>query len=55
MKFNSTLRATGLVLAGAVSAFALMQAFNGASAATSKADTYKLLGLFGDVFDRVAR
>jgi carboxyl-terminal processing protease len=54
MKLNSTLRATGFVLAGAASAFVLMQALNGASAATnSKADTYKLLGLFGDVFDRV--
>jgi carboxyl-terminal processing protease len=54
MKLNSTLRATGFILAGAASAFVLMQALNGASAATnSKADTYKLLGLFGDVFDRV--
>ncbi len=53
MKMNSTLRATGFVLAGAVSAVVLMQALQGASAATSKADTYKLLGLFGDVFDRV--
>jgi carboxyl-terminal processing protease len=54
MKMNSTLRATGLVLAGAASAVVMMQAFQGASAATSgKADTYKLLGLFGDVFDRV--
>ena len=54
MKMNSTLRATGLVLAGAASAVVLMQALQGASAATSsKADTYKLLGLFGDVFDRV--
>ncbi len=53
MKFKTTLQATGLVLAGAVSAAVLMQAWSGASAATSKADTYKLLGLFGDVFDRV--
>jgi carboxyl-terminal processing protease len=54
MKMNTTLRATGLVLAGAASAVVLMQALQGASAATSgKADTYKLLGLFGDVFDRV--
>ena len=53
MKLNSTMRATGLVLAGAVSAAVLMQAWGGANAATSKADTYKLLGLFGDVFDRV--
>jgi carboxyl-terminal processing protease len=49
-----------LVLAGATSAVVLMQAFQGAggfntanAATTSKADTYKLLGLFGDVFDRV--
>jgi carboxyl-terminal processing protease len=53
MKLNSVMRATGLVLAGAVSAAIVMQAFDGANAATSKADTYKLLGLFGDVFDRV--
>jgi carboxyl-terminal processing protease len=57
MKLNSTLRATGFVLAGAVSAVVMMQALqgaDGASAATaSKADTYKLLGLFGDVFDRI--
>jgi carboxyl-terminal processing protease len=60
MKMNSTLRATGLVLAGATSAVVLMQALQGATgfnqayaATTSKADTYKLLGLFGDVFDRV--
>ena len=53
MKVNSVLRATGLVLAGAVSAAVLLQTFGGATAATSKADTYKLLGLFGDVFDRV--
>jgi carboxyl-terminal processing protease len=60
MKINSTLRAAGLVLAGATSAVVLMQAFQGAggfntanAATTSKADTYKLLGLFGDVFDRV--
>jgi carboxyl-terminal processing protease len=53
MTFKTTLQATGLVLAGAVSAAVLMQAWSGANAATSKADTYKLLGLFGDVFDRV--
>jgi carboxyl-terminal processing protease len=53
MKLTSTLRAFGYMAAGAVSAAVLMQAFVGANAATSKADTYKLLGLFGDVFDRV--
>jgi carboxyl-terminal processing protease len=49
MTLNSTLRAAGFVLAGAASSFLMLQA----SAATGKADTYKLLGLFGDVFDRV--
>jgi carboxyl-terminal processing protease len=53
MTFKTTVQATGLVLAGAVSAAVLMQTWGGAIAATNKADTYKLLGLFGDVFDRV--
>jgi carboxyl-terminal processing protease len=53
MRVNSTMRSVGLVLAGAVSAAVLMQVLAPATAATSKADTYKLLGLFGDVFDRV--
>ncbi len=54
MTMNSTYRAAGFILAGAASTFIMMEALQGASAATSsKADTYKLLGLFGDVFDRV--
>jgi carboxyl-terminal processing protease len=53
MKVSAKLQATGLVVLGAVSGIALMQVLNDASAANSKADTYKLLGLFGDVFDRV--
>ena len=52
MKMNSRLRAVGLVAAGAVSTIVLMQAFNVATAATNS-ETYKLLNLFGDVFDRV--
>ena len=52
MKLNSPIRSLGLVLAGAVSAAVLMQALNGASAATNP-ETFKLLALFGDVFDRV--
>ena len=53
MKMTPFLRSTGLVLAGALAAGAAMHAFGAAGAATSNADTYKLLGLFGDVFDRV--
>ena len=52
MKLNSTTRAFGLVLLGAVASAVTLQAFNGATAATN-ADTYKLLNLFGDVYDRV--
>jgi carboxyl-terminal processing protease len=46
------MKSVGLVLAGAVSATVLWQAFSGAIAA-SNSDTYKQLNLFGDVFDRV--
>jgi carboxyl-terminal processing protease len=54
MKFSKSLQSAGLVLAGAVSAAVLMQVLSGANAATNtKPDTYKLLSLFGDVFDRV--
>jgi len=49
---NNRLHNVGLVLAGAVSTALLWQAF-GAAGATSNADTYKQLNLFGDVFDRV--
>ncbi len=52
MKLNSTVRAFGLVLLGAAASAITLQAFNGATAATN-ADTYKLLNLFGDVYDRV--
>jgi carboxyl-terminal processing protease len=52
MKIVSLVRSGGLVAVGAVSAMVLMQTFNLASAATN-AETYKLLNLFGDVFDRV--
>jgi carboxyl-terminal processing protease len=52
MKMNTTFKSLGLVLVGAASAAVLMQALGGATAATN-ADTYKLLNLFGDVYDRV--
>ena len=46
------MRTIGMFFAGAVSATAMWQAFDAATAA-SNADTYKQLNLFGDVFDRV--
>ena len=52
MKVNTQMRNIALVLVGAVSGIAVLQAFNGATAATN-AETYKLLNLFGDVYDRV--
>jgi carboxyl-terminal processing protease len=52
MKMNNSMRNFGLILAGAASAVVLMQALGGATAATN-AETYKLLNLFGDVYDRV--
>jgi carboxyl-terminal processing protease len=52
MKVNTQMRNIALVLVGAVSGIAALQAFNGATAATN-AETYKLLNLFGDVYDRV--
>jgi carboxyl-terminal processing protease len=52
MKLNSGMRNIGLMLLGAASTVAILQAFNGATAATN-AETYKLLNLFGDVYDRV--
>ncbi len=52
MKVNTQMRNITLVLVGAVSGIAALQAFNGATAATN-AETYKLLNLFGDVYDRV--
>ena len=53
MNKNTRLQNFGLVLAGAVSASLLWHAFGVAGAASSNADTYKQLNLFGDVFDRV--
>jgi carboxyl-terminal processing protease len=52
MKNVNGLRATCLVLLGAVSGLALAQALGFATAATNS-ETYQLLNLFGDVFDRV--
>ena len=52
MKLNKSLQSMGLILAGAVSGIALMQVMNSAGAATN-AEAYKLLNLFGDVYDRV--
>ncbi len=52
MKVNSTLRNLGFILLGATSSVVLLQALNAATAATN-ADTYKLLNLFGDVYERV--
>jgi carboxyl-terminal processing protease len=52
MKVNNQMRNITLVLVGAVSGIAALQAFDGATAATN-AETYKLLNLFGDVYDRV--
>jgi carboxyl-terminal processing protease len=55
MKMKSVLQATSLVMAGAVSAMVISNMANNAAATTGKgnAETYKLLGLFGDVFDRI--
>ncbi len=52
MKLNGKLKSFSLVLVGAVSATVLWHVLEPASAAT-KADYYKQLNLFGDVFDRV--
>ncbi len=52
MKMNSGLRNFGFVLLGAAATAVLLQALNAATAATN-ADTYKLLNLFGDVYERV--
>ena len=52
MKVNSGLKNIGLVALGAASALALAQAVNLGNAATTNADTYKLLNLFGEVYDR---
>jgi carboxyl-terminal processing protease len=52
MKLSLRMKSFGLVLLGAVSGIAAQQALSGADAATN-AETYKLLNLFGDVYDRV--
>jgi carboxyl-terminal processing protease len=52
MKLQLKAKTIGLFALGAVSAVAVTQAFNGATAA-GNAETYKLLNLFGDVYDRV--
>jgi carboxyl-terminal processing protease len=52
MNYKTTLRNFGLIGLGAMSAVFLSQALGGATAATN-ADSYKLLNLFGEVYDRV--
>jgi carboxyl-terminal processing protease len=53
MNVSNRVKSLGLVLAGAVSATVLWHVFGDAVAASSNADHYKQLNLFGDVFDRV--
>ncbi len=52
MKFSVSAKSAGLVLAGSLSTMLGWQGLNLAYGA-NKADTYKYLDLFGDVFDRV--
>ena len=52
MKFKTGLKTTTLLLLGAVSGSVLMHGFN-LAVASNNSETYKLLNLFGDVFDRV--
>ncbi len=52
MNLNNRMKSVGFMALGAVSALAIAQAVNMATAATN-ADTYKLLNLFGEVYDRV--
>jgi carboxyl-terminal processing protease len=52
MKLNSKLKSFGLMALGGVATLAGLQAINIATAATN-ADTYKLLNLFGEVYDKV--
>jgi carboxyl-terminal processing protease len=52
MNFKTTLRNFGLVSFGAATAIFTLQALGVATAATN-ADSYKLLNLFGEVYDRV--
>ncbi len=54
MKLSSRMQSFGLILLGGAAAVAMSHTIPGlATAATSKADTYKQLNLFGDVFDRI--
>ena len=52
MKLNSKLKSLGLMALGGVATLGGLQAVNMATAATN-ADTYKLLNLFGEVYDKV--
>ncbi len=52
MKLNDKLKSLGLVTLGAVSALTIAQVVAPSTAATN-GDTYKLLNLFGEVYDRV--
>ena len=52
MKLNSKFKSIGLMALGGVATLSGLQAINMATAATN-ADTYKLLNLFGEVYDRV--
>jgi len=52
MKLNDKLKSLGLVALGAVSTLAVAQVI-GTSTAATNGDTYKLLNLFGEVYDRV--
>ena len=53
MRLNGFAKSAGLVLSGALMAGAAMHALGAAGAATNNAETYRLITLFGDVFDRV--
>ncbi len=53
MRVNGFVKSAGLFVAGAMMAGVAMHALGAAGAATSNTETYKLITLFGDVFDRV--
>jgi carboxyl-terminal processing protease len=53
MRVNGFVRSAGLFVAGALMAGVAMHALGAAGAATSNAETYRLISLFGDVYDRV--
>jgi carboxyl-terminal processing protease len=52
MKVNASMKNIGLLGLGAVSGIALLQVLNSATASTN-ADTFRLLNLFGDVYGKV--